>query len=186
MRKAMNATARLPLEETRKPLYRCIFSPDRVFRYVLEDSWDQDKGSAMFIGLNPSTADEYQLDPTLKRVRRWVDSWGLGGFSMLNLFAFRSPHPTVMQSAPDPEGPNNDYWLRRFAESSHLVVAAWGNGGAWKGRAEFVCELLSGVTDEHPRELFCLGLTRDGFPVHPLARGKHRVPEHVTPKPFTP
>ena len=39
-------------EETRKPLYRCVFSADRVYRYVLADSWAPDKGRAMFIGLN--------------------------------------------------------------------------------------------------------------------------------------
>lgn len=180
----MITTASLQFEETRKPLYECVFSPDRVFRYVLVDSWAPQKGRAMFIGLNPSTADEYQLDPTLKRIRRWVELWGLGGFVMTNLFAFRSPHPAVMQAAPDPVGPENDKRILEFAESSEMIVAAWGNGGAFQGRAGSVETLIAEVAFRLVPDVHCLGFTKDGFPIHPLARGKHRVPDNITPRPF--
>ena len=31
---------------------------------------------------------------------------------------------------------------------------------------------------------FCLGRTLSGHPLHPMARGRHRVPDHARPIPF--
>jgi hypothetical protein len=40
-----------------------VFSPDRVYRYVLTRRWDGGDGTVVnFIGLNPSTADEQVND----------------------------------------------------------------------------------------------------------------------------
>ena len=39
------------------------FSKSRVFRYALWRIWDKDKPAVMFVGLNPSTADETVDDP---------------------------------------------------------------------------------------------------------------------------
>ena len=33
-------------------------------------------------------------------------------------------------------------------------------------------------------ELFCLGTTQSGAPIHPMARGRHRVPDSASPRPF--
>lgn len=43
------------------------FSKDRVYRYDLWRQWDASRGYAMFVGLNPSTADEDNDDPTVRR-----------------------------------------------------------------------------------------------------------------------
>jgi hypothetical protein len=40
------------------------FSPDRAYRYKLWRTWDQSLPTLAFVMLNPSTADEEQLDPT--------------------------------------------------------------------------------------------------------------------------
>jgi hypothetical protein len=45
------------------------FSPCGKYRYALWRIWDFKKPLAMFIGLNPSTADASKDDPTIKRVR---------------------------------------------------------------------------------------------------------------------
>lgn len=160
------------------PRYACEFSACRRYRYTLLDVWDARKPRVMFIGLNPSTADEYKLDPTLKRIREWSEKWGFGSFVMTNLFAFRSPHPTVMEAQEDPVGPGNDQWLIESAELSNQVVAAWGNGGAYRDRAKAVCTLFRDVP------LYCLGTTDSGAPTHPMARGKHRVPDNIQLRPW--
>ena len=60
---------------------KCVFSPDRVYRYTLLHSWrgllDAEDRIACWIALNPSTADENQLDPTLRRIRGYSMKWGL-------------------------------------------------------------------------------------------------------------
>ncbi|MBL0394156.1 DUF1643 domain-containing protein [Ramlibacter monticola] len=43
------------------------FSPCRRYRYALRRIWAPGKPSAMFVGLNPSTADEVDDDNTVTR-----------------------------------------------------------------------------------------------------------------------
>ena len=44
----------------------------------------------LWIGLNPSTADEQKLDPTLTRIARFSEREGMDGFWMGNLFGMRA------------------------------------------------------------------------------------------------
>ena len=44
-----------------------ILSDDRVYRYMLERTWDCRKERVLFVMLNPSTADEKEDDPTITR-----------------------------------------------------------------------------------------------------------------------
>jgi len=105
------------------------FSPDRVHRYELWRTWDKSKGIAMFIGLNPSTADEIKNDPTVTRCINYAKKWGYGGMIMSNIFAYRATDPKIMKGATDPVGPDNDEWLVKSSKEAGLIVAAWGNHG---------------------------------------------------------
>lgn len=69
------------------------FSLCRRYRYDLWRRWDISKGYAMFIGLNPSTADKTADDPTIRRCIGFARSWGYGALCMTNLFAFRATDP---------------------------------------------------------------------------------------------
>jgi hypothetical protein len=148
----------------------CRFSPDRRHRYTLLHTWDAPLSQgriAMWIGLNPSTADEHDLDPTLRRIRSFTAREGFNGFVMTNLFAYRATDPRAMKAAVDPVGNENDRWLVRSARGAALIVAAWGTHGGFRGRDREVLTLLR----ESGRPVWCLGLTRAGFPRHPLYVG---------------
>ena len=142
----------------------CHFSPDRRHRYSLVHRWNPLFGDRLilWIGLNPSTADEAQLDPTLTRIATFSKREGFDGFWMANLFALRTPYPKEMMSAPDPIGPDNDAALLVAAARCERIVAAWGASGVYQARADDVVRLFAG------RELSCLGTTQDGHPRHPL------------------
>jgi hypothetical protein len=145
------------------------FSPCRTWRYTLHRVWDQGLGLLMVIGLNPSTADEVQNDPTVARCVNYAKSWGFGGLVMMNAFAYRTTFPGVLKKAPDPVGPDNDFWLRRMAEEARQILAAWGNHGRWLDRQGQVLSLID-------RELYCLGETKEGAPRHPLYLRKDAEP----------
>jgi len=153
---------------TKTPLFPCLvartearFSPCRTWRYTLHRVWDQNLGLLMVIGLNPSTADEVQNDPTVTRCVNYARAWGFGGLIMMNAFAFRATFPRDLKTAPDPVGPDNDFWLRRMADDARLILAAWGNHGLWLDRQGWVLSLID-------REVYCLGVTKEGTPRHPL------------------
>ena len=136
------------------------FSRCRTYRYALWRSWDEHKPYAMMIGLNPSTADEVEDDPTLIRCINFAKSWGYGGVCMTNLFAYRATDPNDMKAVADPVGASNNRWLTRLAKEAGIVVAAWGNDGSYLNRA-------SQIRNKIPN-LYCLKMNKSGEPAHPL------------------
>lgn len=151
------------------------FSPCRTWRYRLWRVWDGDEDDlsnhVAFIGINPSTADEYEDDPTMRRCRGFAERWGFSGFQMLNLFGARTKYPKVLAerhgAGEDVVGFDNGAAIRHVARSCKVVVAAWGacTRRHERERADVVAEVLldAGVT------LHCLGLTKSNQrPRHPL------------------
>jgi hypothetical protein len=135
-------------------------APFFPYRYTLWRIWQADGPQLAFVGLNPSTADETVDDPTIRRCIDFAKQWGYGSLCMLNLFAFRATDPKVMKLTIDPVGPENDKYLLQTAEKCRMTVAAWGIHGVYRQRAKKVIKLLP--------PLWCLGVTDDGHPRHPL------------------
>jgi len=48
------------------------FSNCRAYRYSLSRIWDKEKKFVLFIGLNPSTANEEADDPTIRRCTNYA------------------------------------------------------------------------------------------------------------------
>lgn len=150
-----------------------ILSPCRNYRYTLWRNVDSlnDDGYAMFIGLNPSTADAVLDDPTIRRGMAFAKAWGYGALCMTNLFAFRATKPTDMLAAVDPIGPENDKHLVELARGAGVVVAAWDTNGTHLGRDQAVRAVVP--------NLHCLRKTQAGHPGHPLY-----LPGNLTPMIF--
>ncbi len=147
------------------------FSTDRVYRYALWRRWD--KGQfAVFIGLNPSIADETKDDQTIRRCIGFARDWGYGGLAMLNLFAFRATKPADMKAAPEPVGPENYYWIVNYAHHAGILVAAWGNDGAHKRQDQVVLDVI----DHADQLVHHLGMTKSRQPKHPLYLPKTTKP----------
>ena len=135
-------------------------SKDRKYRYTLTRIWDETKPKVMFIGLNPSTADETEDDPTITRCINFAKSWGYGGLEMTNLFAFRATNPEVMKNEKEPIGEDNDTWLKKLDAECDIIIGAWGNHGAFHGRGKEVMNMFD--------TLHYLALNKSGHPSHPL------------------
>ena len=155
--------------------HRTVLSACRTYRYVL---WREvaagRPGYALFVGLNPSTADETADDPTVRRCADFARRWGYGALGLANLFAYRATDPAVLKAAAAPVGRGNDRWLARLAAGAGVVVAAWGVHGAFAGRDRAVAALLG-------EGLSCLGVTKGGHPRHPLYVRRTVVPAAWAP-----
>lgn len=130
-----------------------------AYRYSLTRVWDEARPTLTFVLLNPSTADDQNLDRTLTRCLNFAKRDGFGSMLILNLYAFRSPYPRVMKAAKDPIGPHNDEVL---STATGTVVAGWGNH-ATPQRVAHALTLLPA--------LHVLGLNVGGQPTHPLYVG---------------
>lgn len=135
------------------------FSPCRKYRYALYRIWDLQKPYIMFIGLNPSTANETNDDPTIRRVIRFAREWGYGGIWMTNLFAWVSAYPEDLLTCEDPLGRNNEMLLK-VRKTCDDVLFAWGNFKQAKQRAEEVIKMFPDAK--------ALIINKDGSPRHPL------------------
>jgi hypothetical protein len=137
------------------------FSPDRIHRYRLWRIWNKNKAPALFIGLNPSTADENADDPTIRRCIGFASRWGFGGLLMGNIFAYRSTYPVDLRNPDiDPLGQENDAELCAMNAEAGLTILCWGNHGVFKNRGDAV--LLMFPSARH------FGFTKEMQPKHPL------------------
>lgn len=144
----------------------------RKYRYALWRTWDEDKMKVMFIGLNPSTANEFKDDPTVTRCISYAKQWGYGGIIMGNIFAYRTSSTDEMKRAEDPIGRENDAWLNRLSEQADIIVAMWGNLGDFRNRSAEVCDMFP--------DLMCFSINATDQPHH--TRG---LPDGITPIPYS-
>jgi hypothetical protein len=136
---------------------------------------------------NPSLADAKKDDPSLLRMIGFSESWGFGGLILWNFYPWITPDPALARrrarqafaaAAPSPQWredlERNLACIESICRNADAIVLATGN--AWSWFPQWTDEVMTAIRRVHRRPLFCLGLTQAGAPVHPLARGRHRVP----------
>lgn len=142
------------------------------YRYVLTRG---EPPYALFCGLNPSTADATQDDPTIRRCLGFAERFGCSGLIMVNLFAFMATDPGDLRTAGkrgvDVVGPENDRHLAEYAAKAKVRIAAWGSSvnfarGAflWAHGRDFAA--WQALVEHGP--VHALGVTLGGQPRHPL------------------
>jgi hypothetical protein len=141
------------------------FSDDRKYRYALWRIWDKEKPLVMFIGLNPSTANENDNDPTIRRVISMAKSWGYGGVYMMNCFPLVSTNPAYLNEfyeSPfhDVEDIENMRWLLEVGRKCKEVIFAWGNFKEAEERGKSLTKYF--------KKAKALVINKNGSPRHPL------------------
>lgn len=136
------------------------------YRYTLYRRWNQaNDRTAVWVMLNPSTADHIEDDPTIRRCIGFSKAWGYGALTVVNLFALRATNPRELLTAgAEAVGPANDQHIYDELEYAELVIAAWGSLGAILDRHLSVRQLLR----PYGHKVHHLGLTQSGHPRHPL------------------
>jgi hypothetical protein len=153
------------------------------YRWNLWRVWDDALPLAVFIMLNPSTADGTADDATIRKCMAFARRWLCGGIIVVNLFAKRSTNPDELPYGPLAE---NDaagaemFPTRNLREiliackgylpgddrprSISVVVAAWGSHKRIGKQGKLIAERLhaAGI------ELKCLRKSKAGNPWHPL------------------
>ena len=149
-------------------LGEALFGSSMEHRYTLTRKWAAGRARKriVWIMLNPSTADADQNDPTIARTISFSKKWAFSDLVILNIFALRSTDPAALKTHIDPIGPLNDHYIRKTVKSADLVVAGWGVHGAFLDRGREAARLV--LDSSSHGELWCLGVTKDGHPKHPL------------------
>lgn len=148
------------------------FSDCRKYRYALWRHWDESLPPVMFIGLNPSTANETKNDATIRRVAGMAKEWGYGGVCMLNCFPFISTNPDDLKDFGNTI--ENDNYIKHYAQICNEIIFAWGAFPIVKesGRVNELKKMFPNAK--------ALVINKDGSPRHPLY-----VPKNTTPVIFS-
>lgn len=158
------------------------------YRWTLTRVWD-DRPMLLVVMFNPSTATAEVDDPTISLLC-WIASHaGYGGFTVVNMIPLRSPVPDLAidmvkhwDKVPDWAArdalQNNLAIITTQVQSAGAILIAWGalasHCPSW---AEQVLEEIEIVRGDRP--LYCLGVTKAGYPLHPMARGKRKLPKNA-------
>ena len=136
-----------------------IFSNTRHKRFVLWRTWNLERPHVIFIGINPSNADEIRNDPTIIKLTQIAKYWDYGGLIIMNLVAYISSDPKKIRRSPSFE--IEDMYLEEFGKVGESVVVIWGNEG------EKYMDRVNKVRELYP-EVFCFNQNKNGHPTHPL------------------
>lgn len=161
-------TLDLDVEACSQGMHRdAVISTCGIYRYSLTRTWDTDLKSLCIIGLNPSTADAFKDDPTIRRCIGFGQRWGYGSLVMVNLFAYRATDPTELLRAKDRGldiiGEMNDEAIVDAASACSLTICAWGSNKSWGRDRRVLTWLMGAGIVPH-----VFRLNNDGGPGHPL------------------
>jgi hypothetical protein len=148
------------------------FSDDRRYRYWLKIVWQPTDPLLGSVGLNPSRADEFDDDNTIRKEIGFAQRWGFGGLLKANIYGYVSPYPKDLKTVEDPIGGelNSFEALNDLLKDCPMTLAGWGRNAGERG-IQAARELAAlGVN------LYCLGKNSDGSPEHPLYIPYTRVP----------
>ncbi len=148
-----------------------VLDPTGAYRFLLTRVWDDALPRVCWVMLNPSVADAERDDNTISMCISYSRAWGFGSLEVANLFALVSTDPKGLKRVEDPVGVGNDDYIRAACSRASMIVCAWGAGGVLLGRGRVVM----GICRQYG-ELFCLGVTRDGHPWHPLRKSSALKP----------
>lgn len=161
-------------------------SPCGTWRYTLGRVWDKKLPRMVWVMLNPSTADDKEDDPTIRQCCFFAGREGYGGITVVNLFAYRATKSQDLVrlgrgSLPNAVGPDNSRVLRWTLKEARLhrskIVCGWGAKGNMFGAADHFRSFARHIL-KYPT--YCLGVTKDGEPKHPLYIPHHRELEEYT------
>lgn len=154
------------------------------YRWSLDRSWDITKPRGFVCMHNPSDADAYRDDQTIHRLNDWFHRWDFGGYTVGNLLPIRSSSIEFSLTWLRANGlrcdaiAQNDAHLRDAVDGVDLVIVAW---GALHEDVQPRVRTMTSILRRAGAPICCLNRTAKGFPTHPMARGKHRLPRELTP-----
>lgn len=136
------------------------------YRSYLAREWGDLVRYALWIGMNPSTADAEFDDPTVRKEWQITRRLGYGAYYKANCMDYRATKPADLL-APGVVActPGNIPAVLRMAEGAALVVAAWGKPPK---RMQVHVNMMAMALRAAGIDLWCMDTNTDGSPRHPL------------------
>lgn len=177
------------------------FSRNGTLRNEIRRWWVKEPQRwAAWLMLNPSVATKDRNDPTAARVTHFSKAAGCDGWIGVNLYPFISSQPAEMWRWANWQAHGPDWAARddlqanlgdieNAARAAVIRFVAFGAAPVYHDEAwlEQCLEAFGQPADRANASdsFYCLGVNSTGQPLHPLARGKMRVPDSQAPIQWT-
>lgn len=145
------------------------FSPCGCYRHWLSRNWDwrlKTDGRcgpwALWIGMNPSTAEADVDDPTIRREMAFSKAMMIDVYVKVNVMDYRATDPKRLRDVT-PRSDRNLQFIKELADGAGKIICAW--GALPKPLRRYADDVLTLL---HDKPLYCMGRTADGSPRHPL------------------
>jgi hypothetical protein len=119
----------------------------------------------LWIGMNPSTAEEDVDDPTIRRELTFSIREGYSRYVKCNVMDYRSTDPKLLPTLDKPVSDYNLMWIDTLAVDANKIVLCYGK--LHKSLAKHAFKVLE-VLNPYMEKVVCLGRNSDGSPKHPL------------------
>ena len=148
-----------------------VLSTDGLYRYNLTRVLHPQHRFRKTLGvimLNPSTADAFEDDRTIKKVMHYANEWGYNHVSVANLFAIRTPYPSDMNPMLEEMrvGVGNDRFIENVMETAYdKILCGWGSNKLVHNQVAKVVQMAGRNPD---KQLVTIEVSKSGMPMHPL------------------
>lgn len=130
-------------------------------------------------------ADGRSNDPTIRWLLAYAEHHGFGAIFVINLYSFRASRPSAMMMNDSRLGELAAHYCEQglilAKQPGNALLIAWGNHGDFEGRGSW---FINRAAIAHSLSPLHLGRTKQGQPMHPMARGKHRLDPRNSAKPW--
>lgn len=148
-----------------------FYGKNNCYRSLLVHRWSN--GPLMlFAMMNPSGADIRYGDTTVLKTAQIARYHRCGGQIIVNACDWRSVDPGALLECEAPCSDRNLIEIELASRLANYVVVAHGN--LPKGLEHYAKAMVSVLADTG-LPLYVLGLTNNGNPMHPLARGRNHI-----------
>lgn len=156
---------------TEKDTIKCesTFNDEHTHRFLWKRVWNKDKPLAMVIMLNPCHADNIVTDTTSALVANNIARQDVyGGVLVVNLFSKLTSKLNFRWNADeDLNEPENDQYIKKAAEESAIIIAAWGKAVESNQRIAARADQVLALLAPHAEKMFSItDGARSGL--HPL------------------
>lgn len=123
------------------------------------------KGTLLFIMLNPSTANEVDNDRTIERCMSFTKELGYDLLKVVNLFSWIETDSKKLKTIDAHElvDEKTDEFIKKSIDTADEIIVAWGDEGAKLG-ADRIDKVMKWIN----KPVHCLEINNSGSPQHPL------------------
>ncbi len=148
-----------------------IISACGKYRYRLERTVGMEGPVYGFFGINPSTADASVDDATVRKWIGFTKAWGGSRFIVGNVFAYCATEVKALANVEDAFGDEIGDHTTAIIEDADILVPCWGCVDKVPPRLQFAFDVLMDALLSSGKPVKHFGLTKDGYPKHPLMLG---------------